>query len=120
MHFVWPQALWALLLAPLLLAFYLWLLRRKQRSALAYPSLALVSAAMDGNSKHVQRAAHARAQRHLYLRSSATCTQGRHRSGGTVNDGRIRQKRPRPRWLRGAPHRPHPRALPRECSVTAR
>jgi hypothetical protein len=46
MHFVWPQALWALLLAPLLLAFYLWLLRRKQRSALAYPSLALVRAAM--------------------------------------------------------------------------
>ena len=46
MHFVWPQALWALLLAPLLLAFYLWLLRRKQRSALAYPSLALVRTAM--------------------------------------------------------------------------
>ena len=46
MQFVWPQALWALLLAPLLLAFYLWLLRRKQRSALAYPSLALVRAAM--------------------------------------------------------------------------
>ena len=42
MHFVWPQALWALMLAPLLLAFYLWLLRRKQRSALAYPSLLLV------------------------------------------------------------------------------
>ena len=46
MHFVWPQALWALLLAPLLLAFYLWLLRRKQRSALAYPSLSLVRVAM--------------------------------------------------------------------------
>ena len=46
MQFVWPQALWALLLAPLLLAFYLWLLRRKQRSALAYPSLALVRTAM--------------------------------------------------------------------------
>ena len=46
MHFVWPQALWALLLAPLLLVFYLWLLRRKQRSALAYPSLSLVRAAM--------------------------------------------------------------------------
>ena len=46
MRFVWPQALWALLLAPLLLAFYLWLLRRKQRSALAYPSLALVRTAM--------------------------------------------------------------------------
>lgn len=46
MHFVWPQALWALLLAPLMLAFYLWLLRRKQRSALAYPSLSLVRAAI--------------------------------------------------------------------------
>jgi len=46
MQFVWPQALWALLLAPLLLAFYLWLLRHKQRSALAYPSLALVRTAM--------------------------------------------------------------------------
>ncbi len=46
MHFVWPQALWALLLAPMLLLFYLWLLRRKQRSALAYPSLSLVRTAM--------------------------------------------------------------------------
>ena len=34
------------MLAPLLLVYYLWLLRRKQRSALAYPSLSLVRVAM--------------------------------------------------------------------------
>jgi len=42
--FIWPQALWLLLLVPLLVAAYLYVLRRKRREALRYPSLAMVRA----------------------------------------------------------------------------
>ena len=46
MRFVWPGLLWLLLLAPLLVAFYLWVLRRRQLGAVVYPSLGLVRPAM--------------------------------------------------------------------------
>lgn len=48
--FVWPELLWALLLAPVLVALYLWLLRRRRRAALRYASLALVKEAMGASS----------------------------------------------------------------------
>lgn len=46
MIFLWPNALWLLAGLPLLVAFYLWLLRRKKKAAIAYSNLALVKAAM--------------------------------------------------------------------------
>ncbi|WP_295641594.1 VWA domain-containing protein [uncultured Methylibium sp.] len=48
--FVWPELLWGLLLAPVLVALYLWLLRRRRRAALRYASLALVKEAMGAAS----------------------------------------------------------------------
>jgi len=44
--FIWPEFLWLLVLAPLLVALYLWVLRRKQLGAIRYPSLGLVRPAM--------------------------------------------------------------------------
>lgn len=46
MNFLWPQFLWLLLLAPLLVLFYLWLLRRRRKTALRYASLSIVREAM--------------------------------------------------------------------------
>ena len=46
MSFAWPFALSALLLAPALLATYLWSLRRRRRYAVRHPDLALVRAAL--------------------------------------------------------------------------
>jgi len=46
MSFEWPEALWLLALLPALIAFYVFLLKRKKRQALRYSSLALVKAAM--------------------------------------------------------------------------
>ncbi|MGD9944239.1 MAG: VWA domain-containing protein [Burkholderiaceae bacterium] len=46
MSFLWPELLWLLLLVPLLVAGYLWLLRRKKRAALRFASLSLVKEAM--------------------------------------------------------------------------
>ena len=46
MKFIWPEFLWLLVLAPLLVALYLWVLRRKQLGAIRYPSLGLVRPAM--------------------------------------------------------------------------
>ena len=46
MRLLWPQALWLLLLVPLLLAGYVWALRRRRLQALAYPSLLLVRPAL--------------------------------------------------------------------------
>ncbi len=48
MTFLWPQFLWLLLLLPLLVLLYLWLLRRKRRLALRYASLSVVREAMAG------------------------------------------------------------------------
>ena len=46
MTFVWPQMLWLLLLAPVLVATYVWILRRKRRHALRYASVALIKDAL--------------------------------------------------------------------------
>ena len=46
MTFVWPQFLWLLLLLPLLVLLYVWLLRRKKKIALRYASLSIVREAM--------------------------------------------------------------------------
>ena len=45
-HFLWPQFLWLLLLLPLLVLLYLWLLRRKKKTALQYSGLSIIRAAM--------------------------------------------------------------------------
>jgi len=42
MTFLWPHMLWLLLALPLLVALYLWLLRRRQALALRYASLSIV------------------------------------------------------------------------------
>jgi Ca-activated chloride channel family protein len=46
MQFLWPESLWLLLLAPLLVLLYLWLLKRKKKMAVRYASLAIVKEAM--------------------------------------------------------------------------
>jgi Ca-activated chloride channel family protein len=43
--FQWPLMLWLLLLVPLLVAGYLWLLSRRRRATVRYPSLALIKQA---------------------------------------------------------------------------
>src|SRR5512139_1239319 len=44
--FAWPNMLWLLLTVPALVAFYVWLLRRKKKSAVRYANLGLVKEAM--------------------------------------------------------------------------
>jgi Ca-activated chloride channel family protein len=44
--FLWPQFLWLLLALPLLVLVYVWLLRRRQHTALRFASLAIVREAM--------------------------------------------------------------------------
>jgi Ca-activated chloride channel family protein len=46
MSFVWPSALFALLILPVLIALHVWLLRRRSREAVRYPGLARVREAM--------------------------------------------------------------------------
>src|SRR5262249_12987304 len=46
MTFLWPELLWLLAAVPVLVALYLFLLRRKKKAALAYASLSMVKAAM--------------------------------------------------------------------------
>lgn len=46
--FLWPQFLWLMLALPLLVAVYVWLLRRKKKMALRYASLSIVREAMGG------------------------------------------------------------------------
>ncbi|WP_427915011.1 VWA domain-containing protein [Ramlibacter sp. MMS24-I3-19] len=46
MQFLWPDFLWLLLLAPLLVLLYVWLLRRKKKLAVRYASLSIVKEAM--------------------------------------------------------------------------
>lgn len=45
MFFLWPENLWLMLALPLLVAGYLWLLRRRRRLALRFSSLGVVRAA---------------------------------------------------------------------------
>ena len=47
MTFMWPTLLWLLLLVPLLVAVYVWLLRRKKKASLRFASLSIVREAMD-------------------------------------------------------------------------
>ena len=46
MRFIWPEFLWLLVLAPLLVALYLWVLRRRQLGAVRFSSLGLVRQAL--------------------------------------------------------------------------
>lgn len=46
MNFLWPEFLWLLLALPLLVALYVWLLRRKKKTALRYASLSIVKEAL--------------------------------------------------------------------------
>jgi Ca-activated chloride channel family protein len=46
MTFLWPEMLWMLLVAPLLVAAYLWLLRRRKKNALRYASVSLMKVAL--------------------------------------------------------------------------
>ncbi|MBT2303575.1 VWA domain-containing protein [Variovorax paradoxus] len=54
MNFLWPQFLWLLLAAPLLVLLYFWLMRRKKKLALRYASLSIVREAM-GVRQNVRR-----------------------------------------------------------------
>jgi Ca-activated chloride channel family protein len=51
MSFLWPPALLALLVVPLLIAAYLWSLRRRRRSAVVYSSLSLIREAAPSASR---------------------------------------------------------------------
>ena len=46
LNFLWPELLWGLLLLPLVVLLYVWLLRRRKQTALRYASLSLVKEAM--------------------------------------------------------------------------
>jgi Ca-activated chloride channel homolog len=50
MNFLWQEALWLLLLLPLLVGAYVWLLRRRKKTAVAWSSLSIVKEAM-GNQR---------------------------------------------------------------------
>jgi Ca-activated chloride channel family protein len=52
--FMWPQFLWLLLAVPLLVAAYVWLLRRKKKVMLRYASLSIVKEAM-GTTQSIRR-----------------------------------------------------------------
>ena len=54
MSFLWPEMLWLMLLVPVLIGIYLWLLRRKKKFALQYASLSLVKEAMGKQSRWLQ------------------------------------------------------------------
>ena len=46
LNFLWPEMLWALLAVPALVAGYVWLLKRRKKTALRFASLGLVKQAM--------------------------------------------------------------------------
>jgi Ca-activated chloride channel homolog len=50
MNFLWQEALWLLLLLPLLVLAYQWLMKRRKKTAVAWSSLAVVKEAM-GNQR---------------------------------------------------------------------
>jgi Ca-activated chloride channel family protein len=50
MNFLWQEALWLLLLLPLLVFGYIWLMKRRKKTAVAWSSLAVVKEAM-GNQR---------------------------------------------------------------------
>ena len=46
MTFLWPEMLWLLIVVPLLVLLYVWLLRRRKKTAIRFANLALVKEAM--------------------------------------------------------------------------
>ena len=44
--FIWPEMLWALMAVPLLVLLYVWLLRRRKKTAIRFANLTLVKEAM--------------------------------------------------------------------------
>lgn len=46
MRFQWPELLWLALSLPLLVLLYAWLLRRRKKAAVFFPSLTLVREAL--------------------------------------------------------------------------
>lgn len=54
MKFLWPEMLWLMLAVPVLVALYVWMLRRRKKAALRYASLSLVKEAM-GSGQRVRR-----------------------------------------------------------------
>jgi Ca-activated chloride channel family protein len=50
LNFIWPEMLWLMVLVPLLVLAYLWLLGRRKKSAVRYANLALVKQAMGKSS----------------------------------------------------------------------
>ena len=51
MVFLWPSLLWLLLILPLLVLLYIWLLRRRKVQAVAYPGLAMVRQALGSRAQ---------------------------------------------------------------------
>src|SRR4051812_24137758 len=54
MNFLWPQFLWLMAALPLLVLLYVWMLRRKRKTALKYASLSIVKEAM-GAGQSIKR-----------------------------------------------------------------
>lgn len=54
MIFLWPEFLWLMLALPLLVLLYVWLMRRKKKTALRYASLSIVKEAM-GPGQSIRR-----------------------------------------------------------------
>ncbi|MEY3632073.1 MAG: hypothetical protein RI937_271, partial [Pseudomonadota bacterium] len=52
MRFLWPEMLWTLLLIPVLLAGYVWLLRRRMRVAVIAPDLSVIRLAQAGRRNY--------------------------------------------------------------------
>jgi Ca-activated chloride channel family protein len=52
--FIWPQWLWLAAILPVLIAMYVWMLRRRQKRALRYASLAIVNEAL-GKASRLRR-----------------------------------------------------------------
>ncbi|HEX2541947.1 MAG TPA: VWA domain-containing protein [Caldimonas sp.] len=50
MTFLWPTMLWAMLLVPILVLGYVWLMRRRKKTTLRYANLSLVKEAMGRSS----------------------------------------------------------------------
>lgn len=54
LNFMWPQMLWLLLALPLLVALYVWLLRRRKKLVLRFASLSIVKEAL-GPGRNLRR-----------------------------------------------------------------
>lgn len=50
-HFIWPDMLWGLAAIPLLVILYLWILNRRRRVAVVYPSLSIIRPALGRSLK---------------------------------------------------------------------